>query len=155
MKESMPKELELCRCFEIGRSCAVYNLRKAARAVTRLYDDFLRPSGLRGTQFTLLMSARMCGAVTVTKLAAMSVMDRTTLSRNLTILEKRGLIKVESGNDRRERQVSLTDEGLEALQEAIPYWEKAQVHMIQGLGADKLDGLLKDLAEIVTLARGK
>ena len=150
-----PKTLDFARCKEIGRSCACYNLRRAARATTRLYDDFLRPSGLRSTQYSMLMVARVRGPVTLTKLAEMTVTERTTLTRNLTILEKKGLIVIEPGKDRRERQVSITERGLEVLMEAIPLWEAAQAHIEQGLGGDRMDSLLKDLSEIISLSRNR
>ena len=83
-------------------------VRKAARAVTKLYEEVLRPIGLRATQFSLLMATRVMGPVTVVKLAQVTVMDRTTLTRNLQILEKRGLIAIKPGEDRREREINLT-----------------------------------------------
>ena len=152
---SGPKSLDSARCKEIGRSCVCYNLRRAARATTRLYDDFLRPSGLRSTQYSMLMVARVLGPVTLTKLAEMTVTERTTLTRNLTILEKKGLIVIEPGKDRRERQVSITERGLKVLMEAIPLWEAAQAHTEQGLGGDRMDSLLKDLSEMISLSRDR
>ncbi len=152
---SGPKALDSARCKEIGRSCACYNLRRAARATTRLYDDFLRPSGLRSTQYSMLMAARVRGPVTLMKLAEMTVTERTTLTRNLTILEKKGLIISEVGKDRRERQVSITELGLEVLIAAIPLWEAAQAHIEEGLGGDRMGRLLKDLSEIISLSRDK
>jgi DNA-binding MarR family transcriptional regulator len=151
--EDTPKTLDSAKCREIGRSCACYNLRRAARATTRLYDDFLRPSGLRTTQVSLLMSAKLRGPVTLSKLASLTVTERTTLTRNLTILEKKGFIRIDQGIDRRERQVALTRQGEEALLVVVPLWEKAQAHIEKGLGEDRLGNLLKDLSEIVLLAR--
>jgi DNA-binding MarR family transcriptional regulator len=150
---SLPITLDSARCREIGRSCACYNLRRAARATTRLYDDFLRPSGLRSTQYSMLMAARLRGPVTLTKLAKMTVTERTTLTRNLNILEKKGLVRIEAGEDRRERQVSITRRGQEALGAAIPMWEAAQSHIEQGLRGDRMASLLKCLSEIVSLSR--
>ena len=147
-----PVTLDFARCKEIGLTCACYNLRRAARATTRLYDDFLRPGGLRSTQYSMLVATRLQGPVTLTKLAEMTVTERTTLSRNLTILEKKGLIVIEPGKDRRERQVSITELGLEVLTAAIPLWEAAQGHIEQGLGGDRMDSLLKDLSEIISLS---
>jgi DNA-binding MarR family transcriptional regulator len=149
------RTLDSARCKEIGRSCACYNLRRAARATTRLYDNFLRPSRLRSTQYSMLMVARFRGPVTLTKLAEMTVTERTTLTRNLTILEKKGLILIEPGKDRRERQVSITELGREVLMEAIPLWEAAQAHIEQGLGAERMDSLLKDLSEIIALSHNR
>jgi len=151
--EDTPKTLDSAKCREIGRSCTCYNLRRAARAITRLYDDFLRPSGLRTTQVSLLMSAKLRGPVTLTKLATLTVTERTTLTRNLTILERKGLIRIDPGSDRRERQVTLTGQGEEALLVVIPLWEKAQAHIEKGLGEDRLGSLLKELSEVVSLAR--
>jgi DNA-binding MarR family transcriptional regulator len=101
----------------------------------------------------MLMVTRVLGPVTLTKLAEMTVTERTTLTRNLTVLEKKGLIVIELGKDRRERQVSITERGLEVLMEAIPLWEAAQAHIEQGLGGDRMDNLLKDLSEIISLSR--
>ena len=148
-----PKTLDSARCKEIGRSCAGYNLRRATRAITRLYDDFLRPSGLRSTQYAVLVAAKLRGPVALTKLADMTVTERTTLTRNLTILEKKGFIHIEAGNDRRERQVTITEKGQEALMAAIPLWETAQAHIEKGLGEDRMRSLLSDLSEVVSLAR--
>ncbi len=92
----------------------------------------------------------MRGPVTLTKLAEMTVTERTTLTRNLTILEKKGLIVIEPGKDRRERQVSITELGLEVLIAAVPLWEAAQAHIEQGLGGDRMDSLLKGLSEIIS-----
>lgn len=153
MVGDIPQTLENARCMEIGRSCACYNLRRAARAITKLYDDFLRPSGLRTTQYSLLMAAKLRGPVTVTKLARLTVTERTTLTRNLTILEKKGLIQIEPGKDRRERRVALTDQGQEALLKAVPRWQMAQEYIEKGLGAERMGGFLKDLSEVVSLAR--
>lgn len=144
--------LDSAKCRQIGRNCACYNLRRAARATTRLYDDFLRPSGLRSTQYSVLVAATLQGPVTVSKLADLTVTERTTLTRNLTVLEKKGLILIESGRDRRERQVAITEKGRQALAAATPLWEAAQAQIENGLGGDRMDSLLKDLSEIISLA---
>jgi DNA-binding MarR family transcriptional regulator len=147
------KTLESAKCKEIGRSCACYNLRRAARAITRLYDDFLRPSGLRATQYSMLMAAHLRGPIALTKLAVLTVTERTTLTRNLTLLEKKGFLQIEEGSDRRERHVTITEPGREALFLAIPLWEMAQAHIEKGLGKDRMGSLLRDLSEITSLAR--
>ncbi len=86
---------------EIAETCACLNVRKAARAVTQLYDEVLQPSGLRATQFNLLVAIALAGEAPVTRLADALVMDRTTLTRNLKPLESQGLITIEAGTDRR------------------------------------------------------
>ena len=155
MKPSDCKPLEIAECKEIGRTCACFKVRKAARAITKLYEEVLRPSGLRATQFSLLMATRVMGPVTVLNLAQVTVMDRTTLTRNLQILEKRGLITIKPGEDRREREVNLTDEGMEVLTKAIPLWEEAQERIRKGMGEERLQNLLDDLSEMISLTRKK
>lgn len=135
--------------------CACFKVRKAARAITTLYEKALRPTGLHATQFSLLMASRVMGPVTVVKLAQVMVMDRTTLTRNLQILEKRGLITIKPGEDRREREVNLTTVGMEVLIKAIPLWEEAQERVRQGLGKEKLQNLMSDLSEMISLTRQK
>lgn len=150
---SDPEALDSAKCEGIGRSCVCYNLRKAARATTRLYDHFLRPSGLRTTQYSVLMAARLRGPITLTQLADIILTERTTLTRNLTVLEKQGLILVEQGGDRRKREVTITEKGRQALLAAIPLWEAAQAHIEKGLGGDCMQSLLKNLSAIISLSR--
>ncbi|MGP8052100.1 MAG: MarR family winged helix-turn-helix transcriptional regulator [Desulfobaccales bacterium] len=148
-----PKFLDKAGCLEMGRACLCFNIRKAARAISHLYDKFLRPAGLRATQFALLMAIRINGPVTLTRLAKVTVMDRTTLSRNLVVLEKRRLIQIQSGEDRREREISLTPLGDEILEKAASLWAQAQGHIQERLGLERLENLLCDLKETITLTR--
>lgn len=148
-----PEILDSAKCREIGRRCPCYNLRRASRTVTRLYDDYLRPTGLRSTQCSVLVTARLRGPVSLTKLAELTVTDRTTLTRNLAILEKKGLVRIEPGTDRRERQVNITEQGQKAMAEAIPLLEAAQAVVESGIGEDHMDGLLKQLSAITSLSR--
>ena len=96
---------------EVARACACANLRKAARAVTQLYDAALAPSGLKATQFTLLVTSRLSGEATINGLAERMAMDRTTLSRNLKPLVRDGLLEVSPGGDGRTRLVRISLEG--------------------------------------------
>src|ERR687892_1580813 len=137
---------ELINCT----SCACFNLRKVTRAVTQLYDEMLRPAGLRVTQFSLLVAVRMAGPVGVTRLAEITVMDRTTLTRNLELLQKQGLIEIAAGADRRSRIVTITAEGNGAIAEALPFWKKAQSHVVNSLGQERWADMLTDLGELVT-----
>jgi len=137
------------------QACVCFTFRKAARAVTQYYDRVLRPTGLRATQLTLLASIKTLGPVTLKKLAEATVMDRTTMTRNLDLLKKKGLVLLEPGRDRRERLVSLTDEGRERFQEALPLWKAAQDQILEGLGEEKWSGLRGGVAELVALARRK
>lgn len=134
-------------------ACTCFNLRKATRAITQLYDDILRPSGLRITQFSLLTVIWIMGKVSITRLAEEAVMDRTTLARNLDLLRKQGLIRIQAGDDARVREVSLTRAAHEKLAAALPYWEKAQAQITKILGAGRVNRLLADLSVAVAAAQ--
>ena len=136
-----------------GRMCACFNVRKTARVVTQLYDEALRPTGLRVTQFSLLMATKSLEPVTVTRLARMGDMDRTTLTRNLRPLEQQRLIRIEPGEDRRERQVTLTPRGQQALAKALPSWERAQARVAGGFGQERLQRLYTELADLRAISR--
>ncbi|NWF62088.1 MAG: MarR family transcriptional regulator [Fischerella sp.] len=126
----------------------------ATRAVTQLYDDTLKPLGLRGTQFTVLAALMQTGLIKLTDLTNVLSMDRTTLTRNLKPLEEQGLIEITVGEDRRERLVSLTPQGRAVVAEALPLWEQAQTKMVQGLGAEAASTLLALLANSTQIAQG-
>jgi DNA-binding MarR family transcriptional regulator len=135
--------------------CACFSLRKAARAVTQLYDDTLRPSGLRATQFSVLQHLASERPFTMSALADVLVTDRTTLTRNLKPLIERGLVKTEVGDDRRQRTVTITDEGEIALGRALPLWRQAQARIVDGLAAERWDGMEQDLEATVLVAQGE
>lgn len=144
----------LGKCAEVAGICACLHFRRASRAVTQLFDHVLEPSGLRATQFTVLVAIARSGSATVARLAETLVMDRTTMTRNLRPLERDGLIERVAGEeDRRTRTVRLTGRGEAALARALPLWERAQSRVIDGLGEERWRGLLADLSATVTLAR--
>jgi DNA-binding MarR family transcriptional regulator len=135
------------------RNCVCFNLRKAARAVTQIYDDVLRPTGLRATQHSLLHVLKVVGTASVSRLAELAVMDRTTLARNLDLLEREHLVRVQPGTDARVREVSLTNQGQKRLAAALPYWEEAQSQVTMKLGSGRSDRLLSDLSAAVSAAQ--
>jgi DNA-binding MarR family transcriptional regulator len=147
--------LDAASLREVARACACANLRRAARAVTQLFDEALAPSGLRATQFTLLVTSRLMGESTINELAERMAMDRTTLSRNLKPLVRNGLLEVRPGEDGRTRLVWITAAGEQALEEAYPLWQQAQQEIVGVLGEERHEALLGDVAQAVSLvARG-
>ena len=138
---------------EIEESCACLNVRKAARAITQLFDEVLQPTGLRSTQFPLLVVVALLGEAPVTQLAEELVMDRTTLARNLKPLESQGLLTIEAGTDRRRHLVRLTEHGRQALARALPYWEQAQHQVVTRLGHEQWHALQASLKATMTLAQ--
>ena len=107
--------------------CNCLALRQAARHVTQFYDQFLAPSGLRTTQYSILARLQRKGPMTINALAAELVMDRTTLGRNILPLERDGLIAVGPGkSDRRSKELRLTGAGAARFRAARKGWQEAQ-----------------------------
>ena len=154
MSAGPPQELDFHTLQQAGQACACFNLRKAARAVTQLYDNTLKPAGVLATQFPLLASAARLERATVSELAEAMAMDRTTLTRNLRPLERDGLLRTEPGTDRRVREVSLTKKGQKILFEAYPLWRQAQAQVARGLGRKRMKHLVTELTATVDALRG-
>jgi DNA-binding MarR family transcriptional regulator len=114
--------------------CACANLRRTARAVTRIYNQELRAAGLELTQFTLLMALEITGRSTQGNLGRLLAIDTTTLTRMLRPLTRRGWIGVKAGDDRRQRLLELTPAGRRKLQQSRPRWQRAQQRLHRGLG---------------------
>jgi DNA-binding MarR family transcriptional regulator len=147
------RQQRLGQLAQEGSSCVSFNIRKAARAVTQLYDEQMRPFGLRSTQLSILAKTLILAPVTVTRLAEATVTDRTTLTRNLRLLEQQGHIRVGRGQDRREREVRLTDRGRDALARVYPIWKEVQVEVAKRFGSARLARLLAELAALVEVAK--
>ena len=139
---------------EVARHCACFNLRKAARAVTQLYDAALEPAGLRATQISVMVALALREKTPLGRIAEAMVMDRTTLTRNLKPLEREGWIAIEPGPDRRERYVGLTRSGRAVLERALPLWQAVQSRVAEGLGAAPLGALLGQLNDVTRVALG-
>jgi DNA-binding MarR family transcriptional regulator len=123
-------------------ACVCGRLRRAARALTQLYDDTMAPAGLRITQFSLLHTLERSGPQRITELATLLLLDRTALSRNLEPLAAEGLVRIAAGRDARTREVCLTRAGEAALAKAMPYWRRAQVQVAQQLGQQNINALV-------------
>jgi len=132
-------------------ACACGRLRRATRALTQLYDDLLEPAGLRLTQFSLLRTLMREGTVRITDLAAVQLLDRTALSRNLDPLVEQGLVEIVRGRDARTREVAISRKGMNALKAAEPHWTRAQKAVAERIGASKLEALIATLGELEAL----
>ncbi len=129
--------------------CTCFNIRKAARVVTQMYDAALRPAGLKSTQFSLLAVLAKRGDLPLTQLAEALVMDRTTLTRNIKPLVEKSLIRIEPAEDQRVRRISLTKHGRQAFELALPHWQEVQSRFVESLGHDRWTGFLADLEATV------
>lgn len=118
----------------IGGVCLSLNLRRAARLVSRRYDEALRPLGITVGQFSILSALLGRKTMTMTKLAEVLGMDRTTLTRNLRPLRERDFLQaIDDPDDRRSHTIALTPAGESLMTEAIPVWEKVQKQNLKRL----------------------
>jgi DNA-binding MarR family transcriptional regulator len=132
--------------------CLCTALRRASRAVTRLYDAELRSTGLRVTQYALLSLLSRSGEVRQGDLGEMACIDETTLTRSLRPLEKGGWVALRPGADRREKLVAITGAGKAKLEEARPAWSKAQDRMRQALPTKTWESLFSALPGVAQAA---
>jgi DNA-binding MarR family transcriptional regulator len=106
--------------------CYCATLRQVARAVTVLYEDLLRDSGIHATQYTALQALEFAPNLTTTELGQVIGIDQTTATRTLALIKKAGLAADSVGSDRRERCWALTPKGRVLLRRLKPKWEAAQ-----------------------------
>lgn len=132
--------------------CLFQRTRAAARAVTRMYDDQLRPTGLRATQANVLATIAARGELSISALSDELEMDRTTLTRNLRPLEQRKLLAVSPEGRHRMRTVSLTPAGEVMLAEAAVAWECTQSALEHRLGQAGVADVRRATAAITSSA---
>lgn len=138
--------------------CAAFSFRMAARAVTRLFDAAMQESGIRSTQFALLVAVAKKQPVAIHTLSEILFIDATTLTRNLDLLRKDGLLSISPRGTMRQRFVTLTAKGESALARSLPLWRKMQDRFISNIGKkhwtelrdemERLSGLAVELEEI-------
>lgn len=134
----------------IAQTCLATNARRSARALTRRYDRALAPHGLRITQFAVLVAAGLAReGMTLTNIADALGLERSSLSRNLQPLERRGLVALGPERQHRARELSLTDAGAALVKEAEKAWAEVQAESEALLG----DDLEPTLASLHRLSR--
>ena|SRR6185437_1410844 len=116
----MGLDLSLCR------QCRCLAARRTARAITRHFEVELRRHGLRATQFSILAALAVAGAMPMGDLAGLLGLERTTLTRSATLLERNGWVRANRSEDGRERPLRLTASGRRKLEAAYPSWKAAQ-----------------------------
>jgi DNA-binding MarR family transcriptional regulator len=132
--------------------CVCNTLRMATRAVTQLYDDVLRPCGLRVTQFSILAALARLGAASVGELADGLAIDQTTLTRAIARLERDGLAERVPHEDARVKSMRLTARGRDALGAARPLWKRAQAIVLAELGSSAWAGARRRLGHLLRVA---
>ena len=122
--------------MQIMSECLCLSLRMASRASATLYDSVLQPTELTSSQFSVLRNIYRFRPTGVSNLADIMLSERTTTTRNIDLLEARGLVSIENGDrDSRVRRPVLTEEGIEKLRAAVPRWRMAQRRILAGLGS--------------------
>ena len=124
-------------CAEAARICACFNVRRAARAVTRLFDEALQPSGLRSTQFVMLVSIHALKRTGLPALADAMGLDRSAVTRRLKTLEREGLVRVTHSPAAGPSQVELTAKGRRKLNRTAPLWADVQSRFESALGTNR------------------
>ena len=134
--------------YKIGLTCLQFNLKKTSRKISSYYDEMLQPVGLKSTQFSVLIVIGIEEATSIAGLAKLADLDRTTLQRSLSILERDKLLQIEKVSKGNIRYVTLTSLGKRKLESAIPYWKTAQENILKKIGNEKVNALLKNLSAL-------
>jgi len=148
MVSVLDKENKINR-FANESPCICFNLRKAARAITQIYDHMFRKIGLTASQISILTSLQMIGSMSVSQLSQAMATDRTTITRNLKPLERDGLIKIKVGEDKRSRLVLITDKGNDLCEKAYHIFKEFQNKLCQKVGKERMEQVCKELNETV------
>jgi DNA-binding MarR family transcriptional regulator len=134
--------------------CMCASFRRAARALTQLYDDALRPLGLRTTQFTILQALSLTGEVSQGQLGEILALDSTTLTRTLAILRRRKWIETRRGSDGREHLLSLSEAGRAQFDRVSPAWQSVQDRLQSQFGDERWGELFQQNREMTSVAKG-
>ncbi|MPV57475.1 MarR family transcriptional regulator [Burkholderia sp. HI2761] len=138
--KNQPIGVDQCNCFTV---------RKAARQISRLYDAYLQPSGLRITQFLILATLNERQSASVNVLAERLDIERTAMGKMIGFLERDGFVRVRpSAEDGRIRLVELTPDGTKLFEQAAPLWHEAQHQFSVLNGTENVDVLRRSLAEM-------
>lgn len=135
---------------DFNSPCFYFHLRRATRAVGRVYENYFRPAGLRSGQFAMLAAIRQLERLSIGELGAVMGMDQTTTTRNVELLSRKGLVNLQADpEDARRKTLALTPAGLVKLQKAEPHWRRAQAELTANLGLKEAEKLLEMLDLLV------
>jgi DNA-binding MarR family transcriptional regulator len=148
MKQTKLTKKTLTDCLD----CACLSFRQTSRMVTQLFDDSLASVGLLSTQLPVLILVSLHSPITISRLASMLIMDRTTLTKNLKPLHAKGYIRTVRSDDKRKTLLELTPEGETILHKSYPLWRQAQKRIVDGLGADQWSLVRDKLTQVIQIA---
>lgn len=138
---------------QAAAECACEGLRRAARAISRLYEEALAPFGLTATQFAILVATHLRGAVPLSRLAERLVLDRTSLYRAVRPMVRRGVLRIAPGRTGRERLAVLTGPGRRLIERALPAWEETQRRFVEALGPRAWSALASTVPHVPPIAQ--
>jgi DNA-binding MarR family transcriptional regulator len=144
------QDLRALDCKSLKLPCVCANLHRADRVITELYEQALRPAGLRTSQFTLLRLVQNLPGVSQTQIATMLELDISTLTRTLRALEKRGLLRFDAKGGT--KLVYLTAAGEKRMTDAVPRWLAAQGRLREALGERRYKRLQSEVHEVTHIA---
>jgi DNA-binding MarR family transcriptional regulator len=139
-------------CAAVVGDCACEGVRRAARAISRLYGGALAGVGLTPTQLAILVATRLRGSLPLSRLAKGMRLDRTTLYRAIRPLERKGFLAVSVGRTQRERVATVTPKGEHVLQQALPIWQRTQEQFVEALGPRAWTALSSALKQVASVA---
>jgi DNA-binding MarR family transcriptional regulator len=140
-------------CAAVVADCACEGLRRAARAVSKVYARALAGVGLTATQLAILVATRLHGALPLSRLAQALHLDRTSLYRAVRPLARKGYLEIGPGRTERERVATVTARGERVLEEALPVWERTQQRFVDALGPRTWTALSSSVRQVVAVAR--
>jgi DNA-binding MarR family transcriptional regulator len=126
---------------KVAEECVAVRLRMLNRVITNIYDDALRPLGLKVSQMNILVAAAKMGTARPAEVCEYLHLDVSTLSRNVERMKARGWLEVVPDDDGRSQPFRLTPQGRRLLDKAVPAWGEAQQQVKQVLGDRFLDQL--------------
>ncbi|MGD8228903.1 MAG: MarR family winged helix-turn-helix transcriptional regulator [Desulfobacteraceae bacterium] len=137
----------------LGQECLAMRIRTISRVVSRIYDEALRPHGIKATQLSILAVVSILSQAEPGEICRMLRLETSTLSRNLGRMKTKGWLRVSQGKDRRAHRVRLTPKGNRILMEAFPAWREAQKKVTSLLGK-RNTGAIGRIAEKLLQKRG-
>ena len=132
----------------IARNCIAVRVRQLNRVITNVYDEALRPLGLKISQLNVLVAAAKLGLAQPTRLCEILQMDASTLSRNVERMRAKGWLEIMPGEDGRTQPFRLTPRGTRLLEKSIPAWERAQHLATDLLGPDGVAAVAKTARKV-------
>jgi len=132
----------------VERECVGFRVRKLNRVVSAIYDGALASTGLKTSQFTVLVAVANRESVRPAELAKLLQMDESTLSRNVERMRVKGWLRLESEEDRRSHLIHVTDKGQALIRKGLPAWQQAQEVITGRLGADGVAAMRSALRKL-------